>query len=716
MLQQLPHPDRQYGPLQIVHDFRFTALNLPDQYAWLEEASLDEKRAHIRGRLERLAGRGFAGVVLNVAFKSYLDDEQAWLLLVWIVDTAQSLGLRIWIYDEQYYPSGSAGGVTLRDHPELEARGLVCVNIDTDTLAAPVRVASPCGHSSLVYAYAVPRADDILDFAGQIDLSRFSDAGGGLCWHCPGGSWRVYCFFTRTLFEGTYLCRALRAPRRNISVCDARAVKRFLDVTFDPYRRWLGERLGGAVEAVFTDEPSLLAFSPYPEGFDPQKRHSKLPTLSIHEKPNLDIPLYPYIHWPDGLEAAFAARAGYALADCLPKLFAGGPDAQQEKLTYLDAINQLFDHAYNLQYKEKLAPLRLAYSGHMLAEEAFDRHPILFGDILRNLGRMDIPGCDLLYSDPDKLRWSTACKLASSAAHLYQRKHVMIEASNMSDRDQDLTLKRLTCAMAIEFAHGVDLITSYYGEQVLADADYAAFTTYVARLASLFDGGTHQTQALVYYPFRQIAAHCPITQDQPHTGRHQEIGNSLTQLSQKLWQKQIDFDYINDEKLLECQIESGRLITPGGEQPRWLLFPEIDAIDAPIAAWLRQVTAAGITVAFCGPEREITGLPDCQSLIFMGDAVPFASQDLILDPPRQDILVLHKQIGSQARYLLVNTGSDGWTGQVSIPAGSGRLVQADILTGDLTDTNGDYRQGRIVAECVLPGFHACVLLFEPQAD
>ena len=35
--------------------------------------------------------------------------------------------MRLWIYDERGYPSGGAGGMTLRDYPDGEAKGVVCI-------------------------------------------------------------------------------------------------------------------------------------------------------------------------------------------------------------------------------------------------------------------------------------------------------------------------------------------------------------------------------------------------------------------------------------------------------------------------------------------------------------------------------------------------------------------------------------------------------------
>ena len=49
--------------------------------------------------------------MLNVDYINYLEDENSFLRVREICRYAKELGLAVWIYDEQYYPSGGAGGL-----------------------------------------------------------------------------------------------------------------------------------------------------------------------------------------------------------------------------------------------------------------------------------------------------------------------------------------------------------------------------------------------------------------------------------------------------------------------------------------------------------------------------------------------------------------------------------------------------------------------------
>ena len=65
----------------------------------------DERESVIDGCLERLATLGYGGIVTNVDLDQYLESEDNWESLRYVIKRAQSLGLRVWLYDEHgYFP------------------------------------------------------------------------------------------------------------------------------------------------------------------------------------------------------------------------------------------------------------------------------------------------------------------------------------------------------------------------------------------------------------------------------------------------------------------------------------------------------------------------------------------------------------------------------------------------------------------------------------
>jgi hypothetical protein len=150
-------------------------------------------------RISGLRTQGFGGVVCNDSFDQYLESDAKWLAFVRAVNEAKKAGLAMWLYDERGYPSGNAGGITLRDHPQWEARGLLIA--ETQAQGGPVTLDLPPGTLVLAGAFAV--RDGNIDIAQKVDLTA-QVREGKLDWQAPAGRWRVMAITEDRLYEGTH--------------------------------------------------------------------------------------------------------------------------------------------------------------------------------------------------------------------------------------------------------------------------------------------------------------------------------------------------------------------------------------------------------------------------------------------------------------------------------------------------------------------------------
>ncbi len=133
--------------------------------------------------MRQLAAQGFGGVVCNVSFDHYLESEAKWDAFTRAVRAARQAGFTLWLYDERGYPSGNAGGLTLRGHPEWEARGLLAAI--AESTGGPVTLALPPG--KLLLAGAFPVQAGQADLAGKVDLARQA-RDGRLSWTAPAAN------------------------------------------------------------------------------------------------------------------------------------------------------------------------------------------------------------------------------------------------------------------------------------------------------------------------------------------------------------------------------------------------------------------------------------------------------------------------------------------------------------------------------------------------
>jgi hypothetical protein len=91
-------------------------------WVWNNDVSTDD----INRTLEDFKGKGIGGVFLHPRYgmiTEYLSDEW-WDLVAYSLEKALELDLKLWIYDENSFPSGFAGGHVAAQMPEANSEGV----------------------------------------------------------------------------------------------------------------------------------------------------------------------------------------------------------------------------------------------------------------------------------------------------------------------------------------------------------------------------------------------------------------------------------------------------------------------------------------------------------------------------------------------------------------------------------------------------------------
>ncbi|MCB1128162.1 MAG: hypothetical protein KDM81_16835, partial [Verrucomicrobiae bacterium] len=293
---------------------------------------------------ERLLDQGFGGVVCNVAFDQYLESEPQWAAFVRAATAARQAGMALWLYDERGYPSGNAGGLVLRDHPEWEAAGMLTV--DKECGPGPVSLTVPPGDLVLAVAFPLPAgAGPVIPSAEPVSLPLPAD--GRIEWTAPAGRWRLLVVTRNRLYEGTHADGNLWQKMPYVNLLQAAPTERFIEVTHHRYARHFDGRLGDWFEATFTDEPSLMS-------------------MFFQRMPWRPLP------WSAELPAEFRRRRGYDLAPLLPDLLLAeaGPDAARHRHDFWQTIGELVSENYFGQIETACRTLGLPSGGHLLAFSA----------------------------------------------------------------------------------------------------------------------------------------------------------------------------------------------------------------------------------------------------------------------------------------------------------------------------------------------------------
>jgi hypothetical protein len=292
---------------------RNSFANPPREYAsaplWVWNDRLTEEQ--IVGTMRDLAGQKVRQVFVHPRpglMTPYLSDEWFGLWKVALRE-AERLDMNVWIYDENSYPSGFAGGLVPDAMPESRGMGLdirereAPIPIDKDTVA----VFRPTGDG---YENVTARAKGGQALpAGKYLVASLRWAGTSP-WY--GGKWYV-------------------------NLLTSGVTEKFIELTLEPYVRNIGDQFGKRVPGVFTDEP--------------------------HIAPAGGLP------WSQRLVELFPEIWGYDLIESLPSLVRPVGDWQRVRHNYVQLLLDLFIARWAKPYYDYCEMHGLEFTGHYWEHE-----------------------------------------------------------------------------------------------------------------------------------------------------------------------------------------------------------------------------------------------------------------------------------------------------------------------------------------------------------
>ncbi len=538
---------------------------------------------------------GLGGVVCNVAFQDYLKSETNWKTLLSGIKQCEELGMVVWIYDEEGYPSGAAGGLVLAENPDFEAL-------------------------ELAYNPSLPDP-----------------------------------FQIRRSYEFTHANNNYHASRRYVNLIDDRAVNCFIAKTHDAYRQRLEPFFGKTVQAFFTDEPSLMAVN---LGLIPEPARSG---VRVVDKPDPQAKSLPAVPWSYDIVQQYRARFGEDLVERRKSLFTGDqPEDRRTRSQYWSLIADLIADRYFGALQNWCQAHKLASSGHTLWEEAVMHHVALEGNGLKMLARMDIPGLDVLSSDPEAVihgAWMTAA-LPCSAASLCQRRRVMTEVSDFSQKMADAgpaKLPEMQATAAWQACWGVTEFTLYYGMQDRPVEESRRYCDFVGRMNALLKPADREASVLLYYPVCDLwAEYRPVAeplQIGSQSKRAQTIMQSFLKLGQNLQRSQLPFTLVDHEFLAKATVATDGAIELGGQRYRTLVMPASAELPPQAAAVAKRFADAGGQVLVDQGQRP--------SELF----APIASPQRIV-PAEPRIAMGRFRREGHTMLLAVNVGKDAYQGKL----------------------------------------------------
>lgn len=542
-------------------------------WAWNGKLEEGELRRQIRVMKQMGLGGFFMHSRVGLG-TAYLSKE--WFDLInACVDEAKKHNMEAWLYDEDRWSSGAAGGFVTKNK-KYRQRFLMWRTVPAKDfkwnekyLAAFTAELGPKDTAKnvkrLKKGQAAPKDSTVLTFAVEL---------------APESSW----------YNGyTYL-----------DTLSHEAVREFIKVTHEAYLKNVGKEFGGTIPGIFTDEPNFGgAISAARRKYENEKNAGQTA-------------------WTDRLPEVFKKRYGYDIMDRLPEIFldVDGKTVSPARHDYMDCLTFLFSDAFGRQIGEWCEKNGIAMTGHVLEELTPLAQSQYVGSAMRFYEHMQKPGIDILTQT--WYEYDTA-KQCSSVLHQMGRTWMLSELYGCTG--WYFTFEGHKAIGDWQAALGVNLRCqhlAWYTMEGEAKRDYPASISYqspwwqlyskvedyFSRVGVLMTQGQPVRDLLVIHPVESTWLRMRANS----VNEPEEMDATFKKVRDTLLQNHIDYDYGDEEMLSRLARvaagKNGAQFKLGKASYRAILVPPMITMRKTTLDLLRRFAKAGGLVIFAGDVAE----------------------------------------------------------------------------------------------------------------
>ena len=610
---------------------------------WAWNCELEQKE--LEWQLEVFKKMGFGGAHMHVRTgmaTPYLSDEHMGLIKA-CVDKAKKEEMLAWLYDEDRWPSGPAGGIVTKDR-QYRARYLLFTPHPYGSKKAELKATRNSGtvqpgrteNGRLLACYDVE-----LDSEGYL-----------VSWKVIGESdeakhdkWYAYL---EEMGEISWW-----NGQTYINSLDKKAIDRFIEVTYETYNRTISEEFDKCVPAIFTDEPQF-----------PGKTTLKYAT----EKKDVTIA------WTDDLPETFAkAYEGEDLLANVPELIWERADKAPSVIRYHyhDHVCERFVQAFADNCGSWCKEHGIELTGHVMEEPTLKSQTSSLGEAMRNYRGFGIPGIDMLCANFE----FTTAKQTQSAVHQYGREGMLSELYGVTGWDFDFRGHKLhgdwQAALGVTVRVPHLSWVSMGGE---AKRDYPASIHYqspwwekyslvedhFARVNTAMTRGKAEVKVGVIHPIESYWLHFGPSEQTAIV--RDNLDENFLNITKWLLFGGIDFDFISESLLPDLCHEASAPLKVGEMEYDMILVPGCETLRSTTLERLEGFVKAGGKLVFVG---DIPTLEDARQskrghvLAEQAKVVQF-NQGSVLDAVEKVRLVeLRNETGAMTTNLLHQLRKDG---------------------------------------------------------
>ncbi|MBQ9951007.1 MAG: hypothetical protein IJO98_02565 [Clostridia bacterium] len=667
---------------------------------WAWNNRLDPKE--LCWQIEQFKKMGFGGFHMHVRTgmaTEYLSDEYLRYIHA-CADKAEQEDMLAWLYDEDRWPSGAAGGLVTKDH-RYRQRSLVFSREKRD--------------ERLLVVY-----DVLLNHDGTLNRwSRIDEED-------EAEGFKLYVYVQVAEDDPWYNNQAY------VNTLDPESIQQFIEKTYVAFERAVGDQFGKRVPAVFTDEPQF----------------SRKGTLSYAQDTRpVKLP------WTDNLPETFMEAYGEDILESLPELLWDLPDGKVSVIRYHfhDHIAERFAQAFADQCGAWCEEHGLMLTGHMMEEPTLESQTAALGEAMRSYRSFQLPGIDMLCD----WREYTTAKQTQSASRQFGREGVLSELYGVTNWNFDFRGHKLqgdwqaALGVTVRVPHlswvsmNGEAKRDYPGTfnyQAPWYKEYAYVEDHFARVNTALTRGKARCRVGVVHPVESYWLHWGAKENTEEI--RAQMDARFKNLTAWLLKGLIDFDFISESLLpqqCDADFDAGCGFPVGEMCYETVIVPPVETLRTSTIERLQHFVENGGRVIFLGDAPFLADAVPSElpgKLYDMCEKCAFDRVALLERLADMRDLIIRDESGVQTDYLLYQMREEGdsrWlfvcqadrpenpdtpkTHHLSVRMrGAWKLELFDTLTGEISDIPAQVQHGWTVYETPFHDHDSMLLRLPPASE
>jgi hypothetical protein len=591
----------------------YSAIDYRPAPFWFLNHKLEKKE--IRRQIKLMHEAGVSGFFMHprAGLKTPYGSDEWFNMIEVMVDEAEKSGMKAWLYDEDPYPSGAAGGRIFFENPEFAARQVRFYEFSPDSNG---KIEADIGAGKILEALAVKT-----DASGNIAEVKNIDGNIGLIrsdffmtpWNnsyyiqlqdktkfphfraetfnphlrlelqLNGDNWKAYVSSAETILGDEKY--GLLPDNLN-----PECVKLFLEMAHEKYRKRFEKKFGKTIPGIFTDEAS---------------RGGAMP-------------------WTPKLNQTFQEMHGYELPGNYYHLFkAYGQESRKVRCDFWETVHHLFSISFFEQIGNWCRENSLELCGHLICEE----DPLIMVNVYDLQKHFGIPGFDhVTFNVPDGKFSSLNLggKLVSSAAAQQGKNKVLSECfgcnpfnfgiDGMKKVANWLYSLGITWLVPHGFFYSYDGYRKYdagksFFFQDEEFADFKQFAIYAQNTGYKLGEAKSLNHVCILYPITALRSLFPA-----ELNLAEKLREQLFDCVQMLLNNRAQFDLADEAALCDSSIEAGKIHCGRQEYDTVITLPSASQLFSPkIHSALAAIKSQGIKIAEL--TKEINALPQGAGIV-----------------------------------------------------------------------------------------------------